>query len=138
MQDLQVDLSQGAKMTAENTRYAIASPVGMSEIGVWLMNYVGVALHQAGMPTPMWDKALAVESTLTGETVDVLRQTHIDRSGDYHTLAALTQGFARQAKSAFGGVDKLDEVIAVAGNLREKAMAAQADPAAAIAQVMGE
>lgn len=135
---LRADLRAGAGQMVEDARNAIAQPVGPSEIGLWLMNYVGVALHLAGQPTPLWDRALAVEAGLTGEAVEVLRQTHIERARDYHDLAGLTQGLARQAKSAFAALDDVGQLLGKADHLRETVAAAQADPDNAIAKFVGE
>jgi hypothetical protein len=135
VQHLQRDLRAGAETMAEDARNAIAQPVGMAEIGLWMMNYVGVAMHLAGQQTPLWDMAVAVEAGVTGETVDALRATHIAKAKAYHGMGALSQGMARQAKAAFVS-DDVATLVATADTLRATAQAAMRDPQAAIQNIL--
>ena len=121
-------LKTAAEQTAEEARNTLSRPIGPTEIGTWLMNYVGVSLHLSNLPTPLWDRALAVESGLTGETVESLRDTHIQRASEYHALAAMTQGFSRKAKVIFANTDGLEALIAAADQLRQQGANALANP----------
>ena len=134
---LQNDLKNGAVEMGEEARQQIANPVGFNEVGMWLMNYVGVALHQAGLPTPMWDAALQIEATTKGIDAADLKATHIAKAQNYHAISALTQGLAGAAKTAFAdsGAD-VDALIAEADVLRMQARSALADPQAAIAELL--
>ncbi len=123
-------LKAAAEQTAEEARNTLSRPCGPTEISTWLMNYVGVSLHLAGLPTPLWDKALTVESGMTGETIESLRATHIQRASEYHALAALAQGFSRMAKGIFANTDGLEALIAAAEQLRQQGANALANPQA--------
>lgn len=126
----QSQLKAAAEQTAEEARNTLARSVGPTEIGTWLMNYVGVSLFMAGLPTPLWDKALVIEAGMTGETVETLRTTHIQRASEWHALVALTQGFSRMAKGMFASTNDMGALVTVADKLRQQAASAMADPKA--------
>lgn len=130
-------LQHAAVSMAEDARQAIARPAGMTEIGAWAMNYANVVLHLAGLPTPLWDAALKIETAQTGETVAALRAVHIQRAQDFHMLSALTQGMKRTATAAFAAGADVPALVAESDALRADAVAAQADPHAAIAVLLG-
>lgn len=130
-------LTNSAISQAEEARQAIAQPIGPNEIGMWLMTYVNVALYLAGVPTPMWDAALKVETFKTGETVEALRAKHIAKAQEYHLLAALTIGSAREAKGLFSDPNAtLESLLETADVLRSDAATALRDPMATINQIL--
>jgi hypothetical protein len=62
---------------------------------------------------------------------------HIQRAQDFHMLSALTQGMKRTATAAFAAGADVPALVAESDVLRADAVAAQADPHAAIAVLLG-
>lgn len=134
---LRDDLKNGARDMAEETRQRIANPTGNTEIGIWAVTATGMMLSEGGLPTPTWDMMLSVEAGARGVAVEVLRSEQIARAQQYLAISALSQGMAKQARDAFTAASTMDEMIAESERLRAIAQAAAADPAAAVAALLG-